>query len=87
MPPGTFPLRKMIEQPIIDVYTAPMEPLKSKLISIGIPVRSHETMPGRSGKGMSKGGPFIASDAAARAPSMLASASFLVSSLCTVFHL
>ncbi len=49
---------------------------------MGIPVRSHETVPGIRGKGMSKGGPFITSDAAARAPSMLASASFLVSSLC-----
>ena len=49
---------------------------------MGIPVRSHEIVPGRSGKGISKGGPFITSDAAARAPSILANASFLVSSLC-----
>ncbi len=50
---------------------------------MGIPVRSHETVPGGiRGKGMSKGGPFITSDTAARAPSMLTSASFLVSNLC-----
>jgi len=49
---------------------------------MGIPVRSHETVPGIRGKGMSKGGPFITSDAAARAPSMLANASFLLSNLC-----
>ena len=82
MPPATFPLRKMIEQPITVVYTPPIGPVKSKLIIIGNPVRSHEITPGRSGKGMSKGGPRITSDAAARAPNMLASASFLVSSLC-----
>ena len=81
-PPGTFPRRKMIEQPITHVYTAARGPAKSKLIIMGTPVRSHETVPGIRGKGMSKGGPFITSDAAARAPSMLANASFLVSSLC-----
>ena len=82
MPPGTFPLRKIIEQPMIEVYTPPIGPLKSKLISMGIPVRSQETTPGRRGNGMSKGGPLIISDAAARAPNMLANASFLESSLC-----
>ena len=80
MPPATFPLRKMIEQPITDVYTPPIGPVKSKLIIIGTPVRSHEITPGRSGKGMSNGGPFITSDAAARAPNMLARASFFASS-------
>jgi len=49
---------------------------------MGTPVRSHETAFGIRGKGMSKGGPRITSDAAARAPSMLARASFLVSNLC-----
>lgn len=82
MPPGTFPLRKIIEQPIIDVYTPPNGPFKSRLIIIGIPVKSHETTPGRKGKGMSKGGPLIASDAAASAPSILANASFFVVSFC-----
>lgn len=82
VPPETFPRRKIIEQPITVVYIAPMGPVKSKLSIMGIPVRSHETVPGIRGKGMSNGGPFITSDAAARAPSMLASASFLVSSLC-----
>jgi hypothetical protein len=72
----------MIEQPITHVYTAPIGPLKSKLINMGTPVRSHETVPGRRGKGMSKGGPRITSDAAARAPNMLARTSFLVSNLC-----
>jgi len=81
-PPGTFPLRKMIEQPMTEVYTPPRVPLKSRLTIIGIPVKSHETTPGRRGKGMSKGGPRITSDAAAKAPSTLAKASILVSSLC-----
>jgi len=72
----------MIEQPITHVYTAARGPAKSKLIIMGTPVRSHETVPGRRGKGMSKGGPRITSDAAARAPNMLARTSFLVSSLC-----
>jgi len=70
----------MIEHPITDAYTAATGPAKSKLIIMGSPVRSHETAFGIRGKGMSKGGPFITSDAAARAPSMLANASFLVSS-------
>ena len=82
MPPGTFPLRKMIEHPIRQVYTALTGPLKSRLNIIGIPVRSHETVPGIRGKGMSKGGPRIISYVAECAPNMVASASFLVSSLC-----
>ena len=81
-PPITFPRRKIIEHPITHVYSALMGPVKRRLTIIGIPVRSHEIVPGISGKGMSKGGPFIISDAAARAPNMLANASFLVSSLC-----
>lgn len=81
MPPGTFPLMKMIEQPIMEVYIPPMLPLKSRLIIIGIPVKSHDTTPGKRGKGISKGGPRITSDAAAKAPRILANASFLVSSL------
>ena len=80
-PPPTFPRRKIIEHPITHVYTPARGPEKSKLIIMGTPVRSHETMPGRRGKGMSNGSPFCNSDAAANAPSMLASASFLVSSL------
>jgi len=70
----------MIEQPITDVYTAAIGPAKSKLIIMGNPVKSHETAFGIRGKGMSTGGPFITSDAAASAPNMLANASFLVSS-------
>lgn len=80
-PPGTFPLRKIIEQPIIEVYTPPIVPFRSRLIIMGIPVKSHETTPGRRGKGMSKGGPRINSDAAAKAPRTLDNASFFVSSL------
>ena len=71
----------MKEQPIKQVYMAPIGPVKSKLIIIGIPVRSHDTRL-YSGKGMSNGGPGIISNTAERAPSMLANASFLVSSLC-----
>lgn len=41
---------------------------------MGSPVRSHETVCGMSGKGMSKGGPLIISDIAERAPKMLARA-------------
>ena len=80
-PPGTFPLRKMIELPIIEVYIPPIGPLKSKLIIMGNPVRSHETVPGIRGKGISKGGPRIISNTAECAPNILASASDLVSSL------
>jgi len=85
-PPATFPRRKIIEHPITQVYIALIGPLKSKLIIIGNPVRSHETVPGIRGKGISKGGPFIISDAAARAPNMLANASFLVPSICKEHH-
>ena len=87
-PPGTFPRKKIIEHPIAHVYSAPTGPVKSKLTIIGIPVKSHETVPGGiSGNGMSKGGPFITSDAAAKAPNMLANASFLVSSFCNYVSL
>ena len=59
-----------------------MGPAKSRLTIIGIPVRSHEIVPGISGNGMSKGGPFISSDDAASAPSILVNESALVSNCC-----
>ena len=87
-PPGKFPRKKIIEQPIAQVYSAPTGPVKSKLTIIGIPVKSHETIPGGiSGKGISKGGPFITSDVAAKAPNILANASFLVSKVCNYVSL
>lgn len=60
-----------------------MGPVKSRPIIMGIPVRSHEmVVPGGwKGKGMSNGGPGIISNTPESAPSMLASASFLVASL------
>ena len=70
------------------MYNAPTGPVKSKLTIIGIPVKSHETDPGgKRGNGISNGGPFITSDAAANAPNMLANASFLVSSFCNYVSL
>ena len=80
-PPAEFPRKKIIEQPITHVYSAPIGPVKSRLTIIGIPVKSHETVPaGKRGKGTSKGGPLTTSDVAAKAPNMLVNASFLVSS-------
>ena len=71
----------MIEQPITHVYSAPMGPVKSRLIIMGIPVRSHETFGGAIGNGMSNGGPGVISKTADRPPSMLARTCFLVSSV------
>ena len=74
-----FPRSMMTEHPIRQVYNPPMEPVKNTLSIIGIPEGSHDIW-GYSGKRISKGGPGIASNAAARAPSIVASARFLVSS-------
>ena len=74
----------MNEHPIRHVYTAPMGPVKSRLIIMGIPVRSHETRL-YSGNGISKGGPGIISKTPDSPASMLASTSFLVSNLCNYF--